>query len=119
MQYEGVKPSNYTLSILVKLMNRTRNLDGAFAIVDDLAKRHGFKPNVHVYTNLILACLSRRSLGRAMQTLERMAQERVQPDARLYSILVRECLRGGRPEDAAGLLRAALLLPKPIPLFAG
>ena len=28
MQQEGVRPSNYTLSILVKLMNRSRNLDG-------------------------------------------------------------------------------------------
>merc|ERR1719399_977720 len=119
MQHEGVKPSNYTLSILVKLMSRSRNLDGAFAIVDDLAKKHGFKPNVHVYTNLIVACVSGRSLGRAMQTLERMGQQRVQPDARLYSILLRECLRAGQPKDAAGLLRAGLRLPGPIPALAG
>merc|ERR1719272_668068 len=119
MQCEGVKPSSYTLLILVKLLNRSRNLDGAFAIVEELAKKHGFKPNVHVYSNLILACLSRRSLGRAMQTLERMAQERVQPDARLYTTLVRECLRAGQPEDAAGLLRAALRLPGPISILAG
>jgi len=118
MQHEGVTPSNYTLSILVKLLNRSRNLDGAFAIVENLSNKHGFKPNVHVYTNLILACLSRRSLGRAMQTLERMCQEHVWPDARLYSILVRECLRGGRPEDAAGLLRAGLRLPGPISVVA-
>jgi len=119
MQHEGVKPSNYTLSILVKLLSRSRNLDGAFAIVEDLSSKHNFKPNVHVYTNLILACLARRSLGRAMQTLERMCQERVQPDARLYSILVRECLRGGRPEDATGLLRAGLRLPGAISALAG
>merc|ERR1719506_779886 len=48
MQHEGVKPSNYTLSILVKLLNRSRNLDGAFAIVENLSNTHGFKPNVHV-----------------------------------------------------------------------
>merc|ERR1719316_2186560 len=118
MQHEGVTPSNYTLSILVKLLNRSRNLDSAFTIVENLSNKHGFKPNVHVYTNLILACLSRRSLGRAMQTLERMCQEHVWPDARLYSILVRECLRGGRPEDAAGLLRAGLRLPGPISVVA-
>merc|ERR1719158_2263447 len=48
-----------------------------------------------------------------------MGQQRVQPDARLYSILARECLRGGRPEDAAGLLRAGLRLPGPISALAG
>merc|ERR1719478_1674533 len=119
MQREGVKPSNFTLSILVKLMSRSRNLNGAFAIVDDLAQKHRIKPNVHVYTNLIQACISKRALDRAMQTLERMAIERVQLDGRTYTILVRGCLQGGRPEDAAGLLRAALRLPRPIPILAG
>merc|ERR1719420_2371608 len=119
MQSEGVKPSNFTLSILVKLMNRSRNLDGAFAIVEDIAKKHRIRPNVHVYTNLIQACISKRALDRAMQTLERMATERVQRDGRTYTLLVRGCLQGGRPEDAAGLLRAALRLPRPIPILAG
>merc|ERR1719262_595378 len=35
MKEEGVSPSNYTLSILVKLMNRSRKLDGAFKLVED------------------------------------------------------------------------------------
>jgi len=119
MQREGVKPSNFTLSILVKMMSRSRNLDGAFAIVEDIAKKHRIRPNVHVYTNLIQACISKRALDRAMQTLERMATERVQLDGRTYTLLVRGCLQGGRPEDAAGLLRAALRLPRPIPILAG
>merc|ERR1719379_1830780 len=119
MQREGVKPSNFTLSILVKMMSRSRNLDGAFAIVEDIAKKHRIRPNVHVYTNLIQACISKRALDRAMQTLERMATERVQLDGRTYTLLVRGCLQGGRPEDAAGLLRAALRLPRPIAILAG
>merc|ERR1719399_2598407 len=89
MQREGVKPSNFTLSILVKMMSRSRNLDGAFAIVEDIAKKHRIRPNVHVYTNLIQACISKRALDRAMQTLERMATERVQLDGRTYTLLVR------------------------------
>merc|ERR550514_2650312 len=70
MEREGVKPSNFTLSILVKMMNRSRNLHGAFAIVEDIAQKRHIRPNVHVYTNLIQACVSKRALDRAMQTLE-------------------------------------------------
>merc|ERR1719460_1185848 len=33
MQNEGIPPSNFTLSILVKLMNRARRLDRAFSLV--------------------------------------------------------------------------------------
>merc|ERR1719375_1845371 len=118
MQQQGVTPSNFTLSILVKMMNRSRNLDGAFSIVEELTKKHKLRPNVHVYTNLIVACLSKRVLDRAMQILDRMAQERVQPDARAFTVLVQGCLQGGQPEKAAGLLRAALRLPRPISVLA-
>merc|ERR1719261_742379 len=46
MQNEGVHSSNFTLSILVKLMNRSRRLDQAFTIVEDITKKYHFRPNV-------------------------------------------------------------------------
>merc|ERR550537_1683447 len=64
MQAEGVSPSNFTLSILVKLMNRARRLEQAFSIVEDISKRYRFRPNVHVYTNLMQACVSNQQLPR-------------------------------------------------------
>merc|ERR1719284_2076642 len=118
MQRDGVKPSNYTLSILVKMMSRARKLDGAFAIVEDISRKYQIRPNVHVYANLILSCICNRSLKRGMQTLEKMASEGVQPDSRTYSTLIRACIQGGLPEEAAGLLRAALGLPDPIPILS-
>merc|ERR1719169_138087 len=58
MQKTGVQPSNFTLSILVKLMNRSRRLEQAFSLVEEITKKYSFRPNVHVYTNLIQACVS-------------------------------------------------------------
>jgi len=118
MQRDGVKPSNYTLSILVKMMSRARKLDGAFAIVEDISRKYQIRPNVHVYANLILSCICNRSLKRGMQTLEQMANDGVQPDSRTYSMLIRACIQGGLQEEAAGLLRAALGLPEPIPILS-
>jgi len=40
MRASGVNPSNYTLSILVKLMGRARRLNEAFAMIDDLCASH-------------------------------------------------------------------------------
>merc|ERR1719359_2787497 len=62
MQNEGVAPSNFTLSLLVKLMNRARRLDRAFSIVEEISKKYNFRPNVHVYTNLVQACASNQQL---------------------------------------------------------
>ena len=72
MQAEGVQRSNFTLSILVKLMDRARRLEQASSLVGDITKKYRFKPNVHVYTNLVHACVSNQQLLRGMSVLEQM-----------------------------------------------
>jgi len=118
MQDEGVPPSNYTLSILVKMMNRARRLSSAFTLVHEISKRYGFQPNVHVYANLIQACTACRNITRALSTLEDMVKEGVRPDTRSYTILVRACLSQGHYEQAAALVRSALDLPGKVPSLA-
>jgi pentatricopeptide repeat protein len=111
MQAGGVQPSNFTLSILVKLMNRARRLDQAFSLVEDITKKYCFRPNVHVYTNLVQACVSNHQLARGMSILDQMVSERVVPDNRTYAILVRASISKGLFEQAVGLLKGALGLP--------
>merc|ERR1719197_2322500 len=43
MQTEGIQPSNFTLSILVKLLNRARKLDQAFALVEEIPQKYNFR----------------------------------------------------------------------------
>merc|ERR1740117_1448697 len=50
MQAEHVYPSNFTLSVLVKLMSRARRLEQAFSLVEDITKKYNFRPNVFVYS---------------------------------------------------------------------
>merc|ERR1719238_1865223 len=85
MQKDRISPSNFTLSIMVKLLNRARRVEEAFDLVRDLPAQHKFKPNAHVYTNLIQACIGSRQHSRAFGVLETMVKERVRPDCRLYS----------------------------------
>jgi pentatricopeptide repeat protein len=117
MQREGVQPSNFTLSILVKLMNRARRLEQAFSIVEEITSKYQFRPNVHVYTNLIQACVSNQQVSRGMGVLEEMIKERVTPESRTYSILVRTSMARGAFEQAVGLLRGALGLPDALPFL--
>merc|ERR1719198_2542582 len=99
-------------------MNRARRLDQAFDLVEQVSGRYKFKPNVHVYTNLIQACVSNRSVGRAMRVLEQMVSEKVWPESRTYSILIRASLQQGAFDQAAGLLRGALGLAGALPILA-
>jgi pentatricopeptide repeat protein len=119
MQAQGVRPSNFTLSILVKLLNRGKKLDMAFKLVERLAAKYRIRPNVHVYTNLIQACISHRALARGFAVLEQMAAERVMPDARAFSVLTRGCIQSRQPLQIETIVRTALQLPGGMPLPSG
>merc|ERR1719379_2233453 len=112
MKQSGVAPSNYTLSILVKLMGRARRLNQAFSLIEDLCTTHGFRPNIQVYTCLIQACIHNRQVDRALQLHDTMIEEAgCQPDEKLYTVLGRSCLQAGFLEKAAKVIRAAYQLP--------
>jgi len=117
MQAEQIWPSNFTLSILVKLMSRARRLDQAFSLVEDITKKYNFRPNVHVYTNLVQACVFNQQLPRGVGLLEQMIGDWVAPDGRTYAILLRASLSKGLFEQAAGLLRGALGLSGALPFL--
>merc|ERR1719191_1128648 len=112
MNAGGTVPSNYTLSILVKLMGRARRLDEAFSMMEDLCKAHGFRPNIQVYTCLIQACIQNRQMDRALALHDTMIEHQgCQPDQKLYSVLVRGCLQSGLAEKAAEVVRCAYHVP--------
>merc|ERR1719240_316164 len=95
MRASGVAPSNYTLSIAVKLLGRARRLNQAFAIVEEMCSAHGLRANVHVYTCLVQACFQNRQAERALAVHDTMLSEAgCQPDQKFYSS--RAWLRPGR-----------------------
>jgi pentatricopeptide repeat protein len=108
MRKTGVQPSNFTLSIIVKLLGRSRQLNQAFATVEEICKEYGFQANIHVYTCLLQACIHNRQLQRALKLHDSMILEaNVQPDAKTYSALVRGCLQVGSLEKAEVMVRVA------------
>merc|ERR550514_1626501 len=104
----GVVPSNFTLSIMVKLMGRARRLDEAFQMVDELGAVSGIRPNIHVYTCLVQACAQNRKIDRALGLHDTMTVEAgCVPDEKFYSALARGCLQLGAAEKAAAVVRCA------------
>lgn len=112
MKAAGTNPSNYTLSILVKLLGHARRLNQAFQMVEDLSKQNGFRPNVQVYTCLMHACILNRRLDRAVALHDTMVStsESV-ADKKLYAVLVRGCLQLHQSMKAVEVVRAACNLP--------
>merc|ERR1719235_1066887 len=112
MKAAGVIPSNYTLSILVKLLGHARRLSQAFKLVEELSQKHGFRPNVQVYTCLVQACLLNRRLERALTLHDTMvADSGCRTDEKFYAVLARGCLQLHQPLKAVDVIRAAYQLP--------
>lgn len=118
MKESTVRPTNYTLSVLVKLANRGKKIDKAFEICEELSSKYNFRLNVHVFANLVQACVQHNDLPRGIAVLERMLQERCRPDSRVYMLLLKACVERRRGADADGLLRAAMGLNDPHPKLA-
>jgi len=95
----GVPPSNFTLSVLVKLASRGKKLQKAFDYCHDLSRKYNIRLNVHVYSNLIHACINLKELARAFETFHEMLKNRVRPDVRTYTLLLRACCESKHPED--------------------
>jgi pentatricopeptide repeat protein len=107
MQAAKVAPSNFTLSVLVKLCNRGKRLEMAFELCSNLSKKYNLKLNVHVYNNLMHACTQHGDLPRALTVFQELLRERIRPDPRSYGVLVRGSLAACETQGAASILRAA------------
>jgi len=107
MRDSGVTPSNYTLSIMVKLLGRARRLNQAFTMVKGLCEEHNFRANIQVYTCLIQACFHNRHPMKALALHDQLVEERCIPDQKTYVALVRGCLQAGVVDKADAVVRCA------------
>merc|ERR1719428_181721 len=111
MKSTGIIPSNYTLSILVKLLGHARRLNQAFRMVEELSTQHGFRPNVQVYTCLVQACVLNRRLEKALTLYDTMVKDAgCRVDDKFYAVLARGCLQLHQPLKAMEVVRAAYQL---------
>merc|ERR1719316_2323280 len=107
MRKHNVAPSNYTLSMLVKLMGRCRRINQAFNMLEDISREYGLKINIQVYTCLIQGCFNAGQAGKALALYEKIMKEGLSPDSMTYTVLVRGCVQGGLLEKAVELVKFA------------
>merc|ERR1719162_1759527 len=107
MRKNKVAPSNYTLSMLVKLMGRCRRINEAFTMIEDISSEYGLKINIQVYTCLIQGCFNANQPGKGLSLHEKIIKEGLAPDSMTYTVLVRGCIQGGLLDKAVELVKSA------------
>lgn len=112
MQKDGIKPSNFTLSVLTKCARRSGcSVAETLELCTALANQYKFRLNVHVYANLIHLCADRKNVSDALNLMKQMLTAKVKPDPRSYQLLIKAMIDARDFEQADATLRAALRLP--------
>merc|ERR1719362_1213141 len=104
MRDTGIAPSNYTLTMLVKLLGRCKRLGQCFSIVDELTAEFGIRLNIQVYTCMIQACFHNRQPAEALALFDRLVADGLRPDEKTNVALVRGFLQLGQVDMAVDMI---------------
>jgi len=107
MRSTGTPPSNYTLSMLVKLLGRCKRLSQLFSVVDELTAEFGIRLNIQVYTCMIQACFHNRQPAKALVLFDRLVADGLRPDEKTSLALVRGFLQLGHVDMAVDMIQRA------------
>merc|ERR1719401_3408196 len=112
MQSIGMAPTQVTISILVKMYGKAKMLDKAIELSKMVEQQYGMKPNLHVFTCLIQACVRNRQIRKSWEVFANMLRSGVAPDAITYGTLVHGCIYNNRFDQAMAFVRYAHGLTK-------
>merc|ERR1719399_141695 len=73
-----------------------------------MPQKFNFRPNAAVYTCLMSTCIANGRLDAAMDLRLKMLEEKIYPDQKTYTTLLRGALRAGSVELCSLLIHAAL-----------
>lgn len=119
MRSIGLAPTQVTISILVKMYGKAKMLDKAIELSNMVEQQYGMKPNLHVFTCLIQACVRNRQIRKSWEVFGSMLRSGVAPDAITYGTLVHGCIYHNRFEQAMSLVRYAYGLSTGLLLLQG
>lgn len=107
MQTAGVAPTNFTLSILIKLYGRCGDLKAAFGVVEEYPKRFNIRLNAQIYTCLMSTCIWSGDLPMAFEVYQTMLQDGCLADGKTFDTLLMGCLKHQDARRASQLVREA------------
>ena len=103
----GVAPTNFTLSILIKLYGRCGDLKAAFGVVEEYPKRFNIRLNAQIYTCLMSTCIWSGDLPMAFEVYQTMLQDGCLADGKTFDTLLMGCLKHQDARRASQVVREA------------
>jgi len=108
MLAQGLSPSTYTLTVVVKISTQAKRLEKAFEVVETVQKKFPQRLATSVQNLLLQGCVKWRTYERGARACMKMMSDRYVLDSAICHSLIKGLLRIGKP-DLAGELMGSML----------
>ncbi|XP_039683039.1 pentatricopeptide repeat-containing protein At1g63080, mitochondrial [Medicago truncatula] len=105
---QGIQPSVYTYTILVKGLCRSGKLEDAQKVFEDLLVK-GYNLDVYAYTVMIQGFCDKDLFDEALALLSKMEENGCIPDAKTYEIIILSLFEKDENDMAEKLLREMIV----------
>lgn len=107
MEDLNIIPSTFTLSTLIKMYGRRKQLDNAFCSMDVLTKKYDLKCGPQVWTCLMCVCINNDALERAFKVFDQIRALPGGADGKAFGAIIQGCIRHGNLDAAIKLVEEA------------
>jgi len=106
MTASGIRPSNATFSILIRLYQQSKLLEDAVDMLRTEPSKHKVNPESRLFLQLIQSCIRDRQGRRAVEVYQMMIEHSV-PQAAAHNSIITTCVKLNMYETAAEILSLA------------
>eukprot|EP00933_Yihiella_yeosuensis_P038095 TRINITY_DN3205_c0_g2_i1.p1 TRINITY_DN3205_c0_g2~~TRINITY_DN3205_c0_g2_i1.p1 ORF type:complete len:631 (+),score=125.13 TRINITY_DN3205_c0_g2_i1:183-2075(+) len=106
MVSDGIKPSNATFSIMIRLYAQCKMLDEAVELLRKEPPRHGVEPEARLFSQLTQSCLRERQGRRAVEVYKMLIAHSI-PSAAMNGGLLSMCAKLNMLDTGAEILSLA------------
>jgi len=92
------------------MYGKAKMLDKAVELSKMVEREYNMKPNLHVYTCLIQACVRNKQIRKSWELFGEMLCSKIAPDAITYGTVIQGCVYHSKFEQAMALVRHAYAL---------
>nr|UPT49885.1 pentatricopeptide repeat protein AaPPR1139 [Agave angustifolia]UPT49886.1 pentatricopeptide repeat protein AaPPR1140 [Agave angustifolia] len=100
MEMFGLKPELSDYSSLIDTLSKSKNVERAQVIFNDMKRRKKFPPDLKTYTILLEGWGNERNLPKMNEVYQEMIDEGFTPDVVTYGILINSFCKSGKCDEA-------------------
>jgi len=103
MRKNGVRRSNATFSILIKIHSKMDNVDKATEVYQEMIAEK-IKPSLITYTSILQIFIKSKRIQNAIDIFDEIIKLKLNPDQVLFNVIINGCVFNGRLDDACRFL---------------